>query len=420
MLNIRNLSTQQFLILAVGSAILLRLVLMPFFSHVDIFSEYRRIFYALDNEVFGNAHRVVVFYIEMIFASISKLFIPSSETTFYLADPSNSTASLRDYYFFIEDKYIYRYLFFFKLPYLLFDLAVAAVIWRFIDDPINKRIALLLWLFNPIILFATYIFGRFEVIGIFFLAMTALQLKQHKMVMASIYFAIALLSREINLIFIPFFLIALIDFKDHPIRNIVVVGFCTTLITVIYLAPSWIIPEIGNINLFVNPDQTHQSDMLDKLFSFGYHWFYPIIFGLAMRAIYTWELGKSEHAERFVVACALCMFIYFGFNVHSVHYAAWLIIFPILSMQYNYKVVLPFLILFLAWTALWLLKTDAGVFTPFLAAPLSSDFIGIGHFPTFFNESIATPELTLHKAVQIMRTLFLVTMAFFFYRLIKR
>ena len=394
---------------------------MPFFSHVDLFSEYRRIIYAIDNDLyFANSHRVVTYYIEMLFAGISKLFIPASEVTFFLPDPSHSTSSVQEYFLFLQDKYIYRYLFFFKLPYLLFDLGVAAIIWRFVDNLRDRKIALLIWLFNPITLFATYAFGRFEVISIFFLAMTVIQLKYHRFLMASIMFGIALHCREINIIFTPFLLIAMIDFKDHPVRNFIVVGAYAALIGVIYLLPDWIIPQFGDVTVFVNPDSEYHSEALNKMFSFAYHWFFPIIFGLGALAFYAWEIGKRDHLERFVITASCALFIYFAFNIHSVHYAAWLILFPLLSIQFGRKVVLPFLVLFVVWVALWLLKTDGGVFTPFLAAPLSFEFVGIGHFPTYFNEHYASESLTLHRAIQVVRTLFTLSMAFFAYRLLRR
>lgn len=390
---------------------------MPFFAHVDLFSEYRRVHYAIDNDLyFAHTHRIVTFYIEMLFVGLSKLFIPASETAFYLPDPSKSTASLQDYYLFLQHPHIFRYLFFFKLPYLLFDLGVAALVWRFIDNPQAKRIALLLWLFNPLTLYATYIFGRFEVIAIFFLALTCLNLKQHKIFLACISFAVVLLCREIYLLLTPFLLIAILDFKDHWFKNVLAVTLATLIIALLLLAPEWLISLAGNRDPFVDPDANHQ--LANKLFSLGYYWFFPIVFGLAAAAIYTWESNGKEHAERFIVGSALALCVYFAFNVHSIHYASWLVLLPVLSMHYHKRVVLPFLSLFVVWVLLWLLKTDAGVFTPFLAAPLSMEFVGIGHFPTWFIKNLATDEITLLRTVQIMRTLFAVTMAFFCYRLV--
>lgn len=208
----KPLNNRQFLILALGIAVVLRLCLMPFFAHVDLFSEARRLFYVLENGYyFDQGHRLVVYYIEMVFTAFSMLFINVTDGLFHLNDPTQSTSDLVDYGFFLSDPNVYRHLFFFKLPYLLFDVATAIVIWRFIDNPVHKKIAILIWLFNPITLFATYIFGRFEVISLFFLAITALQLKYHRVFFASFLFALSLHCREINLLFAPFFLLAIID-----------------------------------------------------------------------------------------------------------------------------------------------------------------------------------------------------------------
>jgi len=417
----RSLNNRQFFVLALGLAVILRLLLMPFFAHVDLFSEYRRVIYVLENgHYFDNAHRPLVFYIEMFFVWLSKLFISFSDEVFQLADPKQSVSSLLDYGFFLSDPNIFRHLFFFKLPYLLFDIATAVVIWRFIDKPEHKKIALLLWLFNPLTLFSTYIFGRFEVISLFFLAATALQLKHDQLFRASALFGLSLLCREINVLYTPFLLLALIDFKDYAVRNVLMVAVSSIIIALIYLLPAWLMTRLGgNLTLFVDPNVSQSGEALKKLLSLGYYWFYPIIIGLAALTIYAWEIGDRSHAERYVVCCAVALFIYFGFNVHSVHYTAWLVIFPVLSLQYGKRVVLPFVVLSFAWVVLWLLKTDTGVFTLFLAAPLSSDFIGMGHFPSFFQEHLATPELSLHQAIQIMRALFLVVMGFFAYRLLS-
>lgn len=419
---LNSLNNRQFFVLALGIAVLLRLLLMPFFGHVDIYSEYRRVFYLLENQLyFDNSYRFITFSIEMLFAAFSQLFIDVSDGLFALADPSKSTASLSDYGFFLNDPNVFRHLFFFKLPYLLFDIATAWVIWRFVDDPVHKRIALLIWLFNPVTLFATYIFGRFEVFGLFFLAATALQLKADRRLLAALMFALALHCREINLIFTPFLLLALIDFKDPWLKNGLVLLGSASLILLIWLVPDWAMTALGgDTSRFVDPTASHDVDKFNKLLSLGYYWFYPIIIGLAALALYAWEIGNRSHAERFVVSCAVVLFIYFGFNVHSVHYASWLVIFPILCAQYQRKIVFPFVLFSLAWIVLWLLKTDAGVFTLFLAAPLSTDFIGTGQFPRFFNQHLATAELSLYQAIQIMRALFLVVMGYFAYRVLRK
>jgi hypothetical protein len=232
--------------------------------------------------------------------------------------------------------------------------------------------------------------------------------------------AIALICREINLLYAPFLFIALIDFKDHWFRNVITLSCCAAIVVAISLLPNYLINlSGGNTQLFIDTSATQPNHSLNALLSLGYYWFYPIVICLAVLAIYQWEIGTRAKAERFVLSASVVLFIYFGFNVHSVHYAAWLVLFPILSMQYGKNVVLPFMALFGVWLVLWLLKTDNGVFTLFLAAPLSTDFIGMGHFPTFFRQHIATDTFTLHQAIQLMCSIFLIVMGFFAYRVLR-
>lgn len=421
-LRVSSMTNRQFFIAALGIAVILRLLLMPFFAHVDLFSEYRRVFYALENGLFtDNSHRFVTYWIEMLFSALSLLFINVTEGLFHLEDPARSTSNLTDYAFFLNDPNVFRHLFFFKLPYLLFDIATAVIIWRFIDNPSHKRIALLLWLFNPLTLFATYIFGRFEVISLFFLALTAYQLKFDRRLLAAVCLGLALHCREINIIFLPYFLIAIIDFKDHWVRNIIMIVSSAAIILGIYVLPDSLLTALGgNVHLYTNPDAAYGNDSFKKLLSLGYYWFYPVVIGLAGLALFGWENGNRSHAERFIIMCACVLFVYFSFNVHSIHYASWLVLFPILCTQFERRVVFPFVLLFGAWLVLWLLKTDNGVFTLFLAGPLNPDLMGLGHFPTWFNRNLATQEFGLHQTIQVMRSLFLVVLAFFFYRVLKR
>ena len=418
----RNLDNREFLLVFVGLALLLRLLLMPFFAHVDLFSEYRRIVFAIENgHLLDNSHRLAVYYIEMLFAWIATWFIPITDGLFALPDPTQSTAGTTDYGFFLTDPYVYRYLFFFKLPYLIFDLATAALIWRFVDDVRLRRLALLIWLFNPLTLFSTYIFGRFEVISLFFLCLTALNLKHHRYLLGALSFAVALWCREINLLFAPFFLLSVIDIKEHWFKNGIIIGLASLIIIAFVVLPAHIITAFGgNTQLFLDPETARSTDALNKLLSLGYHWFYPIIIGIMALLFYAWEMLDRPHAERFVISCALVLFVYFAFNVHSVHYAAWLMLFPILSIQYGARVIMPCIALWFAWLVLWLLKTDAGVFTLFLAAPLHTDFIGTGVFPNFFNAHIASGQFDLYQAIQMMRAVFASVLGYFAYRLIKR
>jgi Gpi18-like mannosyltransferase len=201
-----SISTKQKIVLLILLAVLLRLAIMPFFMHMDMLSEFRRINFSFENnEFYPGFNRLTVFYIEMLFYSVTHFFVVLPEVVLYLPDPAHSTATTTTHFIFAGDNYAYRHIFLFKLPYLIFDLLCGLVVWRYFEGHRLQMFALAFWLFNPVTIYATYFFGRFEVISIFFLLATALALKQEKLILASIAFGLALNCREINLIFLPAF-----------------------------------------------------------------------------------------------------------------------------------------------------------------------------------------------------------------------
>lgn len=66
-----------------------------------------------------------------------------------------------------------------KLPYLIFDLASALILMSFVKKERNKILIALLWLFNPVNLYATYMMGMYEIIPTFFVLASIYVLKKN-------------------------------------------------------------------------------------------------------------------------------------------------------------------------------------------------------------------------------------------------
>lgn len=60
-----------------------------------------------------------------------------------------------------------------KLPYFIFDIALAYLLMSFFKEEKEKKLAFALWIFNPVNLYATYMIGQFDIIPTF-LAVAAL------------------------------------------------------------------------------------------------------------------------------------------------------------------------------------------------------------------------------------------------------
>ncbi len=98
---------------------------------------------------------------------------------------------------------VFRAFALFKLPYLAFDLLSAGLLLRILGRNPRAPAAVKFWLFNPLVLYVTYMFGRFDVIAIFFLLASIYALKNRKVDLAGLLFGICVALRFYYVIFLP-------------------------------------------------------------------------------------------------------------------------------------------------------------------------------------------------------------------------
>jgi hypothetical protein len=103
---------------------------------------------------------------------------------------------------------IHLTLFILKLPHLLFDLASAFLLLALLRNrPKQAIIALAFWMFNPIGLYISYLYGRYEAVAGFF-ALLSLYLFQRVRPFSSLAaLALAVLSRVMDAALVPFFVL---------------------------------------------------------------------------------------------------------------------------------------------------------------------------------------------------------------------
>ncbi|MFA6518427.1 MAG: glycosyltransferase 87 family protein [Candidatus Shapirobacteria bacterium] len=121
------------------------------------------------------------------------------------------------------------YLFLLKLPYLFFDLAVVYLLYRYFDQPQNKRLSALLWLFNPVTLYATFAMGVFDIIPVFFTVLSLYLLKNKHLLWASLSIGFGIAFKMYPIFLLPF-LIAPAKNLSTKIK-IIVVGFLPLILT---------------------------------------------------------------------------------------------------------------------------------------------------------------------------------------------
>jgi hypothetical protein len=75
---------------------------------------------------------------------------------------------------------LFRNLFFLKLPYLFFDFATALTLLWIVPKKENAIKAFKLWMLNPVAIYASFIFGQFDIIPTFFVLLSIYLVKAKK------------------------------------------------------------------------------------------------------------------------------------------------------------------------------------------------------------------------------------------------
>lgn len=230
-------------------AVLVRLVLSAISFHPDIQA------FALGNWVISNGH------IGNFYDFLSTLKIPSSlqqyPADFFIYPPAIYFYHSLFYFFyslFLDQNQISNLLFnipaglgrfqfslelvFLKLPYLIFDLPAAYFFSKLFEERRKQSLALVLWLFNPVALYATYMMGQFDIIPTSIVVLSLFILQRNKKVLnlGSEELAAVLLGLGAAFKIYPLFLlVALISLKIDWMGRIklLVYGFLGYLITIL-------------------------------------------------------------------------------------------------------------------------------------------------------------------------------------------
>jgi len=174
-----------------GAAI--RLLLMPITAHPDLWGHsFTAYFFAYKGELniydfllsLPKTHPLVANY------GVNDIFIYPPLAYFTLgifrvlvkpfADPAfipwlmNNVSSYYNY------PTIGLQIFLFKIPYLFVDIASAFLLSDLFDDKRKKKLAFVLWMFNPITIYATFMIGQLDILPVFFTILSCYLIKQGK------------------------------------------------------------------------------------------------------------------------------------------------------------------------------------------------------------------------------------------------
>ncbi|MCC6710907.1 MAG: hypothetical protein IT416_00980 [Candidatus Pacebacteria bacterium] len=337
------------------SALLLRLLLMPWFAHEDIFSDYRRAEQmAFANQSVFGVITIVPHFIETINLKFFSLFLGNNIFKVVHLELIDQTS-------------INSLLFIFKLPYLVAEILIW---WLFIKffKPTTK--ILLLLVFNPITIYSVYLFGRYESFIMLFTLLVMLAIKQNKKLLAGIIMAINLLSKVSLALVLPAFIF--LKYSKKELLKLTILAIIPAIIFQSWLVPRAITLLGGQHFGYLLASNLKIGPLSINLFSLFYLTSLLIMYRLSFKN------SQLKDLEKFSLATVLLLFSYYITSLFHPHYFTWVII-PMLylmnQLEKNQPLVNIFVLLnlfFFGWLLYWDGFTNIG-----LLFPIFSNFITV-------------------------------------------
>jgi hypothetical protein len=221
-------------------AVIIRLLLMPFYFHPDIKTyNFQASFlkkgvvniydYLLENKKDLPLKEEFVYFPLTYFSlgSYQALISPLLGSDFdnWLADAGGLAG---------ERVGTSRYLFFLKLPYLAIDLAIAYLLTLFFKDKALQKKAVYFWLFNPFTLILFYVFSNIDILPVAISLLAIYFALQKKLVASALFLTLASGFKVYPLLFLPFLFLAARDRKEK-----IQVLLAPLLLLVVLVLPFW-------------------------------------------------------------------------------------------------------------------------------------------------------------------------------------
>jgi len=321
-----------------------------------------------------------------------KSFFPQS----FGVTETSMTSSVGDWLSFVEHKHINYFLFVLKLPHLLADILVFYLITKIFQNKHQEKIlATMVWWFNPVNLYAFYVFSRHDSLTIAAITLSLLFILREKLVAALLALFMAIQIRFQPLMYLPLFVINLWK-NNNQAEFFKKTALATASILLILLVQNYlpyerekidtikgvsikqieisnqrIEPTIEKIN-FVNKAislATTVGGKTDsaKLFSF-------IGVFILINFFYLFS-KKPENAEESLLKLNAILYLstalYFLFNDFSPHYFVWLSGFTAIAVTIHKKFLPAYLLSILGWGIMGIFDTGNFAITQNLFLPVS-------------------------------------------------
>jgi len=227
---------------------------------------------------------------------------------------------------FVNHPNVFRTLFLFKIPYLVFELGCAFLLLRIIPDEKKGLIAFIFWIINPIVIFSTYVAGRYEVISIFLILLSLWYARKNQMRRSLLFLGISTIVRWYPLILLPFFVVILGKRLWERLR-LVFWGLLPLALMTIFLR------SLGRPGAIQTLAQlSHGESLVGMSFYLAHLYDYVFVFVVAYTVLWLYTYLNTDYSFGDLCRSVLVvLLIFFATCFFHAHYFIWLI--PLLALQ---------------------------------------------------------------------------------------
>ena len=362
-------------------SLLLRLIVMPFTAHGDVFFIYKfpHIFSHGEWDTYGiAAEQHNIFY----YPPFTLIFFAVVQFIFGFLFPGfeEFTHALR----FLETKaiykseYLYLSLFLMKLPYLFFDCLIVLTCWKMLPNDKSKLIFTVFWAVNPLVIYSTFMFGQFDLIPAFFVVLACyFSLQRGREQYACLSIASGCIFKLFPIVFLPVVLLT----SCRNVRDFIRLSLYGVVPVLLFYGVFYLISGEAVLKLLFETSFLAKFSFELKIF------FLRFCQASAYFLVCLHILSSSREQLNYILLIQYFMVIYlaisWGLPSYSTHYFMWFIPFFILYIQQRPEWKKPFYLLLLTIFLAGLKSRPSciGIFAPvnpefFLSFPSLKDVTG--------------------------------------------
>jgi len=308
--------------------LLIRLAFMPFAVYFpDLLGIYYRSSWPIYHQIYWiGGSQIAIHYFHTFFLWIFKPLMPYWKSILYYADPLKQFAvDNKTFEIFVTNAYVFRTLFLFKVPYLIFDIGCAFLFLHIFKDTKKGLGAYKFWIANPIVIFATYIAARYESVAIFFILLSLYYAKNNCSRRSLLSLGVSIILRFYPLILLPFFIIV----RGKKILGRLKLAFWGILPLAVLIILARFFQQFGVEGGLVGMGQAKY--FLEMKFPLSYS-DVVFVFVVGYVLVLLFASSYAEYSfERLWKPMLVALLLFFATCHFHVHYFMWLI--PLLTLQ---------------------------------------------------------------------------------------